>query len=497
MGSYAENYTGCSSGDMPTVETPRHPKSPHSANSATKVVDGMAVLVLAAVAIALSCEFLTSFLIVGFGILEGNASLPFFFGAFVAYYLALIMLDERIKQLYSRRTGILSIGILVLSYAALQVIAELTADYWIICFMSFVGGLALIVIITQLLFHLSHIDREFGVVTRVLIVSVCLGCAVFALSIYLPSQIRLIVSILVLPIAFAIERHLSANTKHSFEIGATLGTLVPLSQQMYAVLFIYGFVLSFFGSIASSYPMEADSQLLVLFAFGIAFSLLPFSLLRKAGMPVFFLTFQKVMQPTTILLLLLAIFSPQVGRPILGLASLMLLELQAISNIIWLLKASRMWGIDARHYIARGRLLTVCGFLAGVIVSLCLAHFNVEQSLFPHACAVLIFAVALTNSILPSQNGTPIGEGAIVNFDEAPETEREIEVDAELEFAQRYDLTPREVEVFKLLVNGLQSKIIASTLFISPNTAKTHISNIYAKIGVHSQQELIMKYLSL
>lgn len=29
------------------------------------------------------------------------------------------------------------------------------------------------------------------------------------------------------------------------------------------------------------------------------------------------------------------------------------------------------------------------------------------------------------------------------------------------------------------------------TLLVSVNTAKTHIRNIYAKLGVHSQQELI------
>lgn len=38
---------------------------------------------------------------------------------------------------------------------------------------------------------------------------------------------------------------------------------------------------------------------------------------------------------------------------------------------------------------------------------------------------------------------------------------------------------------------GRNRKVIAETLVLSENTVKTHISNLYAKAGVHTQQELI------
>ncbi|GAB3690967.1 LuxR family transcriptional regulator [Nocardiopsis oceani] len=45
-------------------------------------------------------------------------------------------------------------------------------------------------------------------------------------------------------------------------------------------------------------------------------------------------------------------------------------------------------------------------------------------------------------------------------------------------------LTPREVEVLRLLAQGLSNAGIATELFVSPKTASVHVSNILAKLGV-------------
>jgi DNA-binding NarL/FixJ family response regulator len=50
-------------------------------------------------------------------------------------------------------------------------------------------------------------------------------------------------------------------------------------------------------------------------------------------------------------------------------------------------------------------------------------------------------------------------------------------------------LTPRELEVLRLLVAGRSNPQIAEALFISPRTATTHVSNILAKLGVESRTE--------
>lgn len=51
-------------------------------------------------------------------------------------------------------------------------------------------------------------------------------------------------------------------------------------------------------------------------------------------------------------------------------------------------------------------------------------------------------------------------------------------------------LTNREKEVLDLLIKGHPSEASRSTLFISTNTLKRHVQNIYNKLNVHSRAEL-------
>ena len=56
-----------------------------------------------------------------------------------------------------------------------------------------------------------------------------------------------------------------------------------------------------------------------------------------------------------------------------------------------------------------------------------------------------------------------------------------------------YALTPREVELLSLMVDGKSYKMIASDLNISLQTVKTHLKHIYEKLQVHSQSEAVAK----
>ena len=56
-----------------------------------------------------------------------------------------------------------------------------------------------------------------------------------------------------------------------------------------------------------------------------------------------------------------------------------------------------------------------------------------------------------------------------------------------------FDLSDREKEVLKYLVEGMSYKLIAESCFISPETVNGHIKNIYKKLQVHSKSEAVAK----
>lgn len=61
---------------------------------------------------------------------------------------------------------------------------------------------------------------------------------------------------------------------------------------------------------------------------------------------------------------------------------------------------------------------------------------------------------------------------------------------------RRYNLTKREIEIANLLCQGMSVKNISSALYIAVTTTYKHIAHIYEKVGVSTQQELLVKALN-
>jgi DNA-binding NarL/FixJ family response regulator len=57
------------------------------------------------------------------------------------------------------------------------------------------------------------------------------------------------------------------------------------------------------------------------------------------------------------------------------------------------------------------------------------------------------------------------------------------------------ELSERELEVLHLLVDGRDNAAIAAELFISPNTVKSHVASIFAKLGVENRLQASVQAL--
>ncbi len=59
------------------------------------------------------------------------------------------------------------------------------------------------------------------------------------------------------------------------------------------------------------------------------------------------------------------------------------------------------------------------------------------------------------------------------------------------DLASEHDLTAREREILAYLAEGHSGAYISEVLFISPNTVRTHIHNIYRKLDVSSREDIL------
>lgn len=114
-------------------------------------------------------------------------------------------------------------------------------------------------------------------------------------------------------------------------------------------------------------------------------------------------------------------------------------------------------------------------------------------------CAVWVFTEKRVNEFLWGVPAPPVREGdEEVSRDETtPEADGFADgasgpYDARVAaVAERFRLSPREIEVLELFAAGRSAAFIAELQFVTTNTVRSHIKHIYGKCDVHSRQELI------
>lgn len=116
------------------------------------------------------------------------------------------------------------------------------------------------------------------------------------------------------------------------------------------------------------------------------------------------------------------------------------------------------------------------GLIIAVFILFLCSHKIIALQSIPYLCIIY-----LLQSILGI---VCIKEKKEIIQDEKVEVEQERNIDLEC-------LTNREKEIVDYIIMGLSNKEIGEKLFISPNTVKNHVYNIYKKVNVKNKVELI------
>jgi len=60
-----------------------------------------------------------------------------------------------------------------------------------------------------------------------------------------------------------------------------------------------------------------------------------------------------------------------------------------------------------------------------------------------------------------------------------------------------WHLTPREVEVARLVCDGLDNEQIGKKLHIAYNTVRAHLGNIFRKVGIKGKAGIILEFIEI
>lgn len=175
----------------------------------------------------------------------------------------------------------------------------------------------------------------------------------------------------------------------------------------------------------------------------------------------------------------------ELGRSALSCILISLLTAYSFVDLNALVSDLPRVAIHAVRTMTFGRIGNVSGMAIGwCIGGAVVLAADSQPSLFSYTCLglVMLLVAAATYMFYGPRFGRTLN---VVKMPEADCYEGQCQA-----FAKKYKLTPRQLEVLRLLGRGRTASFIQDRLFISESTAKSHIYNIYQKAQIHSQREL-------
>jgi DNA-binding NarL/FixJ family response regulator len=107
-----------------------------------------------------------------------------------------------------------------------------------------------------------------------------------------------------------------------------------------------------------------------------------------------------------------------------------------------------------------------------------------------------IVKIGIDGCLLKSNTGKELTEAIRRVQSGKPYYDQIRSFDSKEEAIRKHKLTDREVEIIRALADGQTSDQIATELFISEHTVRTHRKNILKKLDLHNSSELVQYALS-
>lgn len=153
------------------------------------------------------------------------------------------------------------------------------------------------------------------------------------------------------------------------------------------------------------------------------------------------------------------------------------------------------WGRNPAKILGMGLSANVTGILLGGLIGNGITSNDISSEAASMIAIAVVFVTLLILPVLHGHLTTVLKDHAYLTvLSGLSPTEHQNAIAA---FALHEKLTEREREITALLLEGKTNRMIATELFLSENTIKTHVKNIYSKLKVQSRMELVGLMLDL
>lgn len=204
---------------------------------------------------------------------------------------------------------------------------------------------------------------------------------------------------------------------------------------------------------------------------------------------------QVVLIVTAIVFVALAV-SGDAGAPVAAALTSLARNVVLVLLTVILLYITRVSGQHPWVIYGIGRGIHALGTQAGIFINLQMGTASVPLSVSANVATLIVattFLLLAVNSAKAVELLEDPGDDSLndeTNRTLLTKTQSAIDERC-AELVREHDLTQREGEVLQLICRGRSRGYIAEALGISENTVRFHARNVYAKLSVHSKQELL------